>query len=189
MKCVAAAAGGLLALLIAASALAHAEPQRVFPGEGAVVTRPPAEVIIEMTQEMLRDAGANDIVVTDATGRQVTVVAAVIDNANRRRLRVPLPSDLGPGEYIVNWKTLSAEDGDRASGSYRFTYDPAGTPHPGRELVRESLLGGADSGPPASSLNLQGRNTGVTWILFVAVAAGALVLGGGGAFLFAGRRE
>src|SRR3970040_1577768 len=88
----------LLAVVIVSTASGHSEPERVFPGSGAVLVEPPTEVVLVMTKEMLRQAGANDIDVGDAEGREVTEVAASIDNADRRRLSVPVPAAFPPGE-------------------------------------------------------------------------------------------
>ncbi len=187
MKLLAPALAAIAALLAVALAAAHAEPARVAPGDGAVLTEPPVEVVFEMTQEMARQEGQNDIDVFDADGNEVTVIAAVIDNANRKRLSVPLPSNLAPGEYTVQWKTLSAEDGDNDSGITTFTFDPGGVPDPGREVLREDLLnpGGTETetaGPPAI-IEAPGPDDGVTWVLVVAVGALMFALGAGGTFL------
>ncbi len=192
MRVLAAAAALLLALAAAASVAAHAEPARVKPGDGAVLVEQPSEVVFEMSQELAREPGANDIDVIDAEGSEVTSVAAVIDNANRARLSVPLPADLAPGTYTVRWKTLSSEDGDDASGETIFTYDPAAAASPGKEVLREDLAGGeptpGGAGGPAPALEGGGNADGVTWILVMAVGVGMLVLGAGGTFLLVQKR-
>ena len=171
---------------------AHAEPATVKPGDGAVLTAPPPEIVIEMTQEMARQAGQNDIDVFDAAGNEVTTVAAVIDNSDRRKLTVAMPSSLPPGEYTVRWKTLSSEDGDPADGELSFTYDPNGTADPGKEQLKEDLLnpGGETpgAGAPAPSLSVSGDAGGVTWVLVVAVGIGMFVLGAGGTFFLVQRQ-
>ena len=171
---------------------AHAEPATVKPGDGAVLTAPPPEIVIEMTQEMARQAGQNDIDVFDAAGNEVTTVAAVIDNGDRRMLTVAMPSSLPPGEYTVRWKTLSSEDGDPADGELSFTYDPNGTADPGKEQLKEDLLnpGGETpgAGAPAPSLSVSGDAGGVTWVLVVAVGIGMFVLGAGGTFFLVQRQ-
>lgn len=173
----------------AASALAHAEPAKVRPGDGAVLTSPPATVEIEMSQELARREGANDIDVFDASGAEVTVAPAAIADSDRRRISVVLPAPLAPGKYTVRWKTLSAEDGDTAEGALSFTYDPAGVASPGNETLREDLLGldNAPGAPGAPALTTGGRD-GVTWVLVVAVALGMFVLGSGGTFLLVQKR-
>ncbi len=132
-------------LLAVASAFAHAEPASITPGAGAVLNVAPAQVVIVMSQEMAIRDGANDIDVFDASGNEITVVAATIDRSDRRKITVALPSNLGPGKYTVKWKTLSAEDGDSAEGppeneDITFTVDPAAQPNPGKTELRPDLL-------------------------------------------------
>ena len=100
MKFLAPLAAAAAALVAATLVFAHAEPVRVSPGDGAVLNSPPLEIVFEMSQEMARQEGQNDIDVFDASGNEITTIAAVIDNANRRRLSVALPSGLEPGEFI-----------------------------------------------------------------------------------------
>jgi methionine-rich copper-binding protein CopC len=190
VRLVALAAALVIALAVVASAAAHAEPVKVSPGHESVLNERPTEIAFEMSQEMAREAGANDIDVFDAGGNEVTAVAAVIDNADRTRLTVPLPADLLPGTYTVKWKTLSSEDGDPANGSVTFTYDPAATPAAGKEVLREDLLGGStgSEATPAPTIAVGGESTGVTWILVAAVGLGMFVAGAGGTFLLVQKR-
>lgn len=180
----------VVALAAFATAWAHAEPATAKPGDGAVLRASPGEVVLEMSQDMGRQAGLNDIDVFDASGKEVTTVAAVVDNADRKKLSVALPAALPPGIYTVKWKTSSAEDGDPANGQLSFTIDPNGTPSPGKEQLRDDILGG--STPPAgddpSTISIGGGNDGVTWVLVVAVGVGMLVLGAGGTFLLMQRK-
>lgn len=189
MRALATAAAALCALAWISGAGAHAEPAKARPGDGAVLTSPPARVEIEMSQELARREGANDIDVFDASGAEVTTSPAVIDNADRRRISVSLPSPLAPGKYTVRWKSLSAEDGDTAEGALSFTYDPAGVASPGKETLREDLLGLEEtSEPPPAVEVVPGESDGVTWVLVVAAALGMFVLGSGGTFLLVQKR-
>lgn len=190
MRLLLAGVAAALALFSWGQAFAHAEPARVKPGDGAVLSVAPTQVEIIMSQDMAREAGQNDIDVFDATDKEVTAVAAVVDNADRRKLSVVLPSSLVRGTYTVKWKTLSADDGDAASGTLSFTFDPARTPQPGREVLREDLLatpGNGVSAPPAS-LDVGGGSSGTSWVLVVAVAVAAIVVGAGGTFLLVQKR-
>lgn len=178
------------------SAFAHAEPAAVKPGDGAVLTERPTTYEITMTQEMARQAGRNDIVITDAAGTKVTTVSAVIDNANRKKLSVPLPSTLAPGKYTATWTTLSAEDGDEATGKLTFTYDPNGTASPGRENLKEDPAAPAEITPSgisgAQPISDGGgfslSSPGATWITMVAVGAIMFALGSGVTYAFVNRK-
>jgi methionine-rich copper-binding protein CopC len=178
----------LLALVLVATAFAHAEPATIKPGDKAVLNQPPAQIDMTMSQEMARQGDANDIDVFDASGKEVTVVAAVIDNSDRKKLSVPLPTGLPAGIYTVKWKTLSADDGDAAEGMFTFTIDPSAAPNAGTEAVKPPVL---DDKPPetgsvASITNSAGGGT--SWVLVTAVAIGAFVLGGGTTFLAVQKR-
>ena len=191
MKLLPVVAAPLLALAVVVSVAAHAESVKVKPGDGAVLNDRPTGIAFEMSQEMAREAGANDIDVFDADGNEVTAVAAVIDNANRTRLTVPLPADLLPGSYTVQWKTLSSEDGDPANGSIAFTYDPSATPADGKEVLREDLLGGNNAGSGATAapvIDVGGDSAGLTWMLVAAVGVGMFAVGAGATFLLVQKR-
>ncbi len=177
----------ILGLVLVVTVFAHAQPQTVKPGSGAVLNQAPSQIEMTMTETMARQGDANDIDVFDASGKEVTVVSAVIDNADRRKLSVPLPSDLAPGAYTVNWKTLSADDGDAANGSYTFIYNPAQSPSPGQEQLTPSLVG-PDSTPAASSFS-NSSDAGTPWVLLSSTAIGAFVLGGGLVFLLIQKRS
>ena len=182
---------GMVLLGSAPTAKAHAAPAKITPGNGAILNAGPDRVVIEMSQEMTRQAGANDIDVFGPSGTEVTTEAAVLDSANRRLLSVALPAPLAPGKYVVKWKTLSADDGDPAEGNeLSFTVDPNATPVAGTEVVREDTLGGnSPTAAPQSAPKLAAPKSkdGVTWVLAVAVGLGAFVLGAGGTFLLVDR--
>lgn len=113
-----------LSLLSTLPALAHARYERSIPGDGAVVSAPPARVEIWFTQELFRREGENRIQVEDAQGVRVEVGEAEIDDDDRTHLSVALQPELAPGAYLVSWRSLSAEDGDSDEGEFSFTYDP-----------------------------------------------------------------
>ena len=190
LKAIALGTGVALSLLIVGIAFAHAEPTNVKPGQDAVLTTAPAEVVLLMSQEMARQAGANDIVVQDSSGAEVTKQPAAIDSANRKKLSVPLPAGLAPGTYTVRWRTLSADDGDPASGNYAFKFDPSGTPSPGKEVLREDLLGGdtPTAGAADPSALGTGWESGSIWVLVAAVAVAMFALGAGTTFVLVQKR-
>jgi methionine-rich copper-binding protein CopC len=181
-------AAPLLALAIVAVAFAHAEPARIKPGDGAILTTAPQQVEITMTQDMARRDGANDIDVFDAAGNEVTTIAAVIANNDRKLLTVALPSSLAPGKYTVRWKTLSADDGDAAGGDLSFTFDPSQPASPGREVLKEDVLGNDGAEPSAAPVSIDTGGEGTSWVLVAAVAIGMFVLGSGGTFLLVQKR-
>lgn len=166
---------------------AHAAPAKITPGDGAVLLSSPARVTIEMSQELARQAGSNDIDVFSSSGAEITTEPAAIDSKDRRIISVGLPAPLAPGKYTVKWKTLSSEDGDPADGELSFTIDPEGPANAGNEVLRVPLgAAAAGSTPPAEAsgtLKVAQSPDGVTWPLVIAVGIAALVVGAGGTFL------
>lgn len=186
----------VLALMPATIAFAHAEPAKVKPGDGAILTTPPTTYEITMSQEMARQPGANEILIYDTSGKQVTSVGAVIDNSDRRKLSVAMPSNLAPGFYQVQWKTLSADDGDPATGTLTFTYDPNGTATAGKENLKETASPSTEVTPSgvsgAQQTNSGGglgiSNPGTTWISTIAIGAMMFFLGAGASYALVNRK-
>jgi methionine-rich copper-binding protein CopC len=185
-------AGAVALLAGSGEAIAHAEPDEIRPGDGAVVTTVPAQVEIVMSQELARREGGSDIDVIRPDGTEVTTEAARPDLVDRRRISVPLPAELPPGEYTVRWKTLSAEDGDPADGELTFTYDPNGQPSPGREQLGEDPLGTPQETPAATDGLGQftdgGGSSADTWVVAAAAGIAGLAIGGAVTFLLVNRR-
>ncbi len=105
-------------------AQAHAEYRRSEPGAGAVVAAAPARVEVWFTQALFRRQGENWLRVLGPDGEVVPVGEAQIDDDDRAHLWVTLPSGLAAGTYTVEWRTLSADDGDSDEGRFTFVVDP-----------------------------------------------------------------
>jgi len=165
-----------LAVALPAVALAHARPVRVTPGHGSVLAVSPALVEIETSEDMERTTGANELVVTDTSGRTVTTAPGTVEAANRRKLSAPLAPSLPTGDYTIRWKTLSAADGEADEGTFTFRVDPATTPLAGRsELALPTAV------PPAAE---NGGGGGAHVVFIVAFAAGVAVVGAFAWFIF-----
>jgi len=196
-------AAAVIALVTVSAAFAHAAPATVNPGDGSVLSSPPKSVVIETVQDMARQAGANDIQVFDASGKQVTTAPAVISDSDRSNISVAIPPGLAVGTYTVKWKTLSADDGDAANGTLSFTYDPSKPASPGKvQLIAPlgttpaagsttpvatasaSASAAASTGTIAPVKPLGDTTPGSTpWVLVAAVGVGMLAIGSGGTFL------
>ncbi len=113
-----------LFLLVAVGAEAHARFLRSKPGPGAVVSKGPNRVDMWFTQDLFRRQGENWILVFGPGGAEVQSGEILIDDDDRHHMWVELKSPLEPGEYRVEWRNLSAEDGDDAEGEFSFTLDP-----------------------------------------------------------------
>jgi copper resistance protein C len=146
-------AGGFL---LVGSASAHAKYERSVPGDGALVTIPPARVDIWFAQELFRRQGDNRIQVFDPGNQPVQVGEIQIDNDDRKHMWVELPAGLKPGNYRVDWNNLSAEDGDPDLGSFSFTFDPEATitstvPDSPKPTGNSSVISGSSTTVPAQT--------------------------------------
>ena len=190
MRVAAVLAAVVASLASLSTAFAHAEPAKVNPGDGAIVKEMPTVIDIIMTQDMARQAEANDIDVIDEFGREITLIAAVIDNNDRKHISVTLPhSGVRPGTYTIKWKTLSADDGDTAEGTLSFTWDPnVAQVQPGRVNLKEPAPASGGSGSAAAPSLGRGSGNGTSWVLLAAVAIGMFVAGSGTTFLLVQKR-
>jgi methionine-rich copper-binding protein CopC len=107
-------------LLNAAPVFAHARYKSSTPGTGEVLTASPARVDITFTEQIQKVSGTYGIEVTRDRGAAVTSGPAIVDDADRTHLSVPLQAGLGPGRYVVNWKNTSDADGDPVTGAFSF---------------------------------------------------------------------
>jgi copper transport protein len=152
----------------AAVALAHADYRSSTPASGSVVPAAPARVTVTFSEDV-RPAGSS-LVVYAPDGSRADAGDGRVDTttADRDTMLVTLRPGAGGGTYTVDWVTVSADDGDRATGRFSFSI---GAPSAVTGLPR---TGGGPAGGPAP----------------LAAAAGGvgLLLGGYGATR-AGRRS
>jgi methionine-rich copper-binding protein CopC len=117
------AAGVVLALalvpLTALPAYAHARPDRADPPIEGVVNTAPAVLQVWFTEGVT--AAGSSLEVVDSAGNRVDAGDSRVDlnDPDRKRMFVTL-GQLADGVYTVNWKSVSADDGDAAEGSFRF---------------------------------------------------------------------
>ena len=108
------------ALFSAMPVFAHARYKSSTPDTGAVLASSPARVEITFTEQVQKVAGTYSIEVTRDRGASATAGSAVLDDANRTKLSVPLQTALAPGRYVVNWTNVSDDDADPAEGAFSF---------------------------------------------------------------------
>lgn len=141
--------GTWLALMVSQRALAHAEPERASPPIGGTVAELPARLEVWFTEEV-REA---DLTVRAPDGTVVNTGEAALDlnDPERRHVTVALGPSRGPGDYVVEWRTVSAIDGDTAEDVFRFTLIAGGTPTASPEA---SPLASPVASPAASPIGL-----------------------------------
>ena len=108
---------------LATAVLAHSDYDRSVPAADEVVLQAPQQVQVWFTQELFRREGKNSLEVYGPDQQRIDLDDAAIDDDDRKLMTVSLPPDLANGVYIVRWRTLSADDGDDATGEFQFTVD------------------------------------------------------------------
>src|ERR1700730_15302916 len=95
------AAGAVLALSGAVTALAHPRVVRATPAVGGIVKTAPNEVTIRFNEKL--EPAFSSVVVRDAEGKQVDKSDGAVDKKDRQLMRVSL-QPLTAGVYKVEWR-------------------------------------------------------------------------------------
>jgi len=189
------AATGVAAMFLVQIASAHSRPIRFDPAPGAVLTAAPAQVTGWFTSDLRRDPNWNFLRVLGPNGQRVDTGEPIL-SADRLSMTVNLQSGLGPGRYLVTWRTWDDADGeifgdcftffvgqeaaeaaiaqkvrlDGGSQCERIEFDAnAGTPVPGQTPTPEAPAGEDDHSEDDGGGGLPG------WALVLGVAGGVAV--------------
>lgn len=120
-----------------------------------------------------------------ATGSRVDRDDAAVSLSNPKVMTVSVPSTLVPGEYRVDWGTVSAEDGEEASGSLSLVLAAAAPTQAPTQAPAPPA--GAPAAPTAGDAGLAAAQQQGSWAALTFVAA--LVLGAVPVSLLAVRRR
>jgi methionine-rich copper-binding protein CopC len=162
-----------LGLLAPGLASAHAYAVSSDPPIGSTVKTAPSVVTVTFAENV--NPQGSDILIYDVTGKQVSTGPAQVSRSNEKMMTVPLTAD-GDGVYLVQWHTVSADDGDPDIGAFNFTVD-----HTAKVAVATPTTstttpaGGGSSGAPV-------------W-LTVLLALVGLAVGGGAGYALARRAK
>src|SRR5690349_23310832 len=107
-------AGGILALLPATSASAHATLDRASPGSGTVVQTEPSEVVLTFNENIR--AVPEKTRITGPDGKRADTGKAF---AQDHDLHIPLTTGGPKGTYLVSYRVISADSRPVSGG---FTY-------------------------------------------------------------------
>lgn len=185
----AAAAGGALAIGLAAPASAHAALTGTDPEDGAVLAEAPAAVSATFSEAL--DGPSTVIAVTDEAGATVEVPDPAFDGDTFTQPMLYTE----PGTYTVAFRVIS-EDGHRVDGALSFTvesipedlYAPGSAPT--GEASSDAAPGDATSAAPSTeeasgpaatdAAEEEDSNAGAA---LAAILLGLLVVVGGGVIL------
>ena len=110
----------------------HAKVVSADPAIGSTISSVPASVTVTAAEEINPDPKGSNLAVygpsTDATATLISQGNATVSLSNPKQMTVKITPNSGhiDGIYVVVWKTVSADDGDPASGSFTFTVNTKG---------------------------------------------------------------
>jgi methionine-rich copper-binding protein CopC len=108
-----------LGLVGAQLASAHSRPIRFDLPAGAVLDTAPAQINGWFTSEIRNDPNWSFIHVSDQSGNRVDNNQVNL-SPDRHQMSVGLNPNLGPGRYIVTWRTFDDADGEIFGDCYVF---------------------------------------------------------------------
>jgi len=103
----------------ATQVFAHSRPLRFDPAPGAVLQAAPASVTGYFSSDIRRDPNWSFIQVTDAQGQRVDSGETAL-STDRLQMTATLKSGLGPGTYLVSWRTWDDGDAEIFGDCYVF---------------------------------------------------------------------
>jgi methionine-rich copper-binding protein CopC len=178
-------AGMLLLIPPAALVSAHAAPESSVPADGEVVAESPAQIKVIFKQEIARSGGLPTLEVVSEEGELVSS-NAILNDDDRTEMTADLNPGLPDGRYSVIWHTLSADDGEDATGAFFFYVGEgpsATTPTTGGSATATMR----PTATPAPAAKDDDGGDIPVWALIAGVIGGLVVGGGGG--LLVGRRN
>jgi methionine-rich copper-binding protein CopC len=160
----------------------HAEYVSSDPSPEAVLKSAPAKITIHFSEGL--DHKGSNILVYDIDHNQVSQPVQ-FDQADVKTMTVtiqPKDSEI----YVVDWQTVSLDDGDHNAGSFRFFVNADATPTnstPTSTAVAQTNNANSTSGTNSAQTNTSSSNGGIPVWLGVLIGVVALVVGGlAGAF-------
>jgi methionine-rich copper-binding protein CopC len=172
--------------IIALANPAHAEYVSSDPAANAMLTKAPTTITVHFAEQV--NPAGSDITVYDIDGNTVSTGAAQVDRADLKTMTVTM-KDNKSEIYVVNWHTVSADEGHHDAGSFRFFVNIS--PMLKGMVQNQSMSGSgmSSSGSMSSSSTPSTSSSGLPiWVTVLVGVLGLLIGGGVGTFAF-GRRS
>ena len=189
------AAALLLVTLVANLATAHAQLDTPTPADKATVTQP-VTVVGGTFVERVNPNGSSLVVKLVGGG---TVATGGVDPSNAKQMVATPATPLGSGSYVVQWTTVSLDDGELARGTWTFTVAVApsasATPTPSSSATvapsaAATIAPSAATTPAPPPLpSAAGDTTGSGSDVVVPIIVALIVLGAGAAYLLSRRNR
>ncbi len=156
----------------AAPAFGHAQLQSTDPASGTVLPHSPGTVVLHFGEAVEIQFGA--VRVFDSASHRVDTGNAYHPHGDGKAVAVDVPTNLGPGGYVVTWRVISA-DSHPVHGAFTFLIGSGGANSANATRAEAARLLATSGGS---------RTVGVLFgaIRFLSFAA-LFVLVGGAAFL------
>jgi len=131
---------GLLLVLAPGPAWAHADLMKSSPANGAAYASTPSAIRAWFSEQLA--APGSYLRLYDAHNK--VLATGGLDPSNREALRLA-PPHLSPGNYVVRWHVVSADDNHVTQGSFRFSIG-------GAAMAPSTMTTSPTSGKTSSSL-------------------------------------
>jgi len=113
---------------------AHAKVNKAILAIGSTVSQAPTTVTVFTLENINPDPSKSNLLVYSPAGDLISQGNAKVSLTNPKEMSITIKPDTANlnGVYVVQWKTVSAEDGDPDQGAFVFTVQPgaATTPTP-----------------------------------------------------------
>jgi methionine-rich copper-binding protein CopC len=149
----------------ASAASAHAKVLSATPAIGSTIAKPPTSVSVQTAENMVPGPKSSNLFVYGPNGDLISQGNATIPLNSPREMSVPIKPD-GTGVYVVQWKTVSAEDGDPDQGAFVFTVGATAASAPSQHNATPTTVTPASSASPGTPV----------WVPIVAAVV-ALIVG------------
>ncbi len=164
---------------VASAHPAHAKVLDALPKIGSTITQAPTTVTVFTAENINPDPKKSNLFVYGPGGELISQGNAKVSLSNPKEMSVTIKPDASnrTGVYVVQWITVSAEDGDPDQGAFVFTVKSAAAPTP---------IPATSGTTPPSTPSGSGTSGIPVWVP-IAVGLVALLVGLGGG-LGIGRR-
>ncbi len=102
---------------------AHAKVYKAIPAIGSTVSQAPTTVTVFTLENINPDPNKSNLFIYSPAGDLISQGNAKVSLTNPREMSITIKPDTAHpnGVYVVQWKTVSAEDGDPDQGAFVFT--------------------------------------------------------------------
>jgi copper resistance protein C len=159
----------------------HAKVTKAIPAIGSTVSQAPTTVTVFASENVNPDPNKSNLFIYSPAGDLISQGNAKVSLTNPEEMSITIKPDTANlnGVYVVQWKTVSALDGDPDQGAFVFTVNTgaAATPTP---AVTATNLTGQSTTP---TTNTTGTGGTPIWVpIVVGIVALLIGLGAGRGF-------